>query len=101
MSLNPDRRTNQIIQGEPIRDPFRKAFGAAVQWYDCVRGEIRKSVSEAIESAYHQTQASSDSHPSTSTSTWDHPSLTHCARLLQQRCPACFGGSMKGRSFKE
>lgn len=86
------------------------AFGAAVQWYDCVRGEIRKSVSDAIESAYRQGEASSASGSLASTSgtqlpadvpTFDQPSSTHCARLLQQRCPACFGGSMKGRSFNE
>ena len=77
------------------------------QWYDCVRVEIRKSVSDAIEDAYCKMQAYSTSEESNSTSqqlsmpTFDQPSLTHCARILQQRCPACFGGPMAGRTFKE
>jgi hypothetical protein len=28
-------------------------------------------------------------------------SRAQCARILQQRCPACFGGSTFGRSFNE
>ncbi|KAG6883278.1 hypothetical protein C0993_007006, partial [Termitomyces sp. T159_Od127] len=27
--------------------------------------------------------------------------LTHCARVLQRRCPACFGGTTFGRSFED
>lgn len=83
---------------------------------------MRHSVEEAIETAHSQTLA----HKSTASlsncntlppldtnieppealivptsPTYLEPSHLEAARLLQKRCPACFGGEMKGRSFTE
>ena len=40
------------VQGEPVTDPFHKAFGAAAQWYDGLRREIHQCIKETIEDAY-------------------------------------------------
>ena len=100
-------------QGEPIRDPFRHAFGSAVQWYDCLKVTVRRSVKNAIEQAHDSISTSSQPVQSTVPESPDieglapdvlsyyKPSSTHAARLLQKRCPACFGGRMTGRSFDE
>ena len=101
-------------QGEPIRDPFHRAFGSAVQWYDCLKVAVRRSVENTIEEAH--TRISSPPDPVSAAEFLDakrlpppvldvpshyKPSTTEAARLLQKRCPACFGGRVKGRSFKE
>jgi hypothetical protein len=103
----------QKAQGEPIRDPFRRAFGSAVQWYDCLKVTVRRSIENAIEQAHDSISTSSQSVPSASPDiegpkpsapnvpSYYKPSSTHAARLLQKRCPACFGGHMKGRSLDE
>lgn len=106
-------------QGQPIKDPFRRGFSSAVQWYDTLKAMVRRHVENAIEAAHIQLDSSQpippsplSPHPSpikgTTTGseppdapTWDKPSSTDAARLLQMRCPACFGGRMTGRTFKE
>ena len=92
-------------------DPFRKSFGAAAQWYECLRGEIHQCVEAAIERAYISaaqgapprpaSPPTTAEEPSITNPTWLMPSATHVARLLQRRCPACFGNPMTGQSFKE
>jgi hypothetical protein len=105
----------KLAQGEPIRDPFRRAFGSAVQWYDCLKVTVRRSVENAVEKAHVSISSLPNPIPSAAEppgtekllpSTLDvpsyyKPSSTEAARLLQKRCPACFGGRMKGRSFNE
>ena len=108
-----------LAQGDPIRDPFRRAFGSAVQWYDCLKVAVRRSVEAAIEKAHEDIRShSSPPQPAPpgvpgplgaekpkslppDVPTYYKPSSTEVARLLQKRCPACFGGRMKGRSFDE
>ena len=94
-----------------MRDPFRRAFGSAVQWYDCLKVTVRRSIENAIEEAHTSISsppepASAAEFPDTAPPVPDMPSYykpssTEAARLLQKRCPACFGGRMKGRSFNE
>jgi uncharacterized protein (DUF983 family) len=88
-----------------------------VQWYDCLKVTVRRSVENAIETAhnnisspprpvssgtapeYEDTEGRQPSTPDVPS--YHKPSSTEAARLLQKRCPACFGGRMKGRSFDE
>jgi hypothetical protein len=82
-----------------------------VQWFDCLKVTVRKSVKNAIQTAHDRiSQAVPSTGPEftdTETSSapdapsYYKPSSTEAARLLQKRCPACFGGRMKGRSFAE
>lgn len=105
------RLLNTLIylrQGKPIEDPFRKALSAAAQWYDCLRGQVRRSVDDAIEEARQKIQSAAGVAPDPqelvdepSKPTYQLPSAHYCARLLQERCPACFGGRMAGRSFQQ
>lgn len=111
------------MKGEPIRDPFRRAFSSAVQWFDCLKIKVQHSVDVAIEKAHQQlqtaraqsgTQSGAQGSPDLpefpqtpkapeasmpSLPSYLLPSETECARILQKRCPACFSGIMKGRSF--
>src|ERR1700722_6546935 len=110
-------------KGEPVRDPFRRSFGYAIQWHDALRVLVEKAVSDALETSYKCIQASEapqvsetseeESPPPTAVPPLDsstsvepppserQPDLTRgrCARILQQRCPACFSGTLYGRSF--
>ncbi|KAI0703077.1 hypothetical protein C8Q76DRAFT_801927 [Earliella scabrosa] len=36
-------------KGEPVRDPFRRGLGHAVQWYDCLRGRVDNLVESAMD----------------------------------------------------
>jgi hypothetical protein len=97
------------IQGKPIKDPFRRAFGSAVQWYDCLKVTVRRSIENTIQKAHDNisqpVKSTVPEFPDIETSStpdapsYHKPSSTEAARLLQKRCPACFGGRMKGRSF--
>ncbi|KAG6835936.1 hypothetical protein H0H93_013187, partial [Arthromyces matolae] len=143
--------------GKPMRDPFRKGLGYAMQWYDNLHVSIEEQVESAIVSADKKMQerAKSSSLPSKEskdtptpvnelspqptaqeqvesaivsadkklegsakssslpykeskdTPTSDNhlsPQSTaqeECARILQRRCPACFGGVTFGRTFNE
>ena len=111
-------------KGEPIHDPFRRSLTNAIQWHDNLRGRIEHCVDKAIGDAdqsvqqYESDQLKHDG-PATNinsarreaavdeqtipqvTNDATRPSNSQCARLLQQRCPACFGGSSFGRSFDE
>ncbi|KIM73187.1 hypothetical protein PILCRDRAFT_15434 [Piloderma croceum F 1598] len=93
------------------QDSFRRAFGSAVQWYDCLKVTVRRSVKNAIQTAHgsisQPVPSARPEFPEIETSStpdapsYYKPSSTEAARLLQKRCPACFGGRMKGRSFKD
>jgi len=82
-----------------------------VQWFDSLKVTVRKSVENAIQTAHDRiSQAVPSTGPEfsgTETSSapdapsYYKPSSTEAARLLQKRCPACFGGRVKGRSFAE
>ncbi|KAI0702132.1 hypothetical protein C8Q76DRAFT_587575, partial [Earliella scabrosa] len=91
-------------KGEPVQDPFRRGIGYAVQWYNCLRGKVEnlydtllthESVGPETYSTGHNSDRAS-AQPSTPS-----PSVSsrQCDRILQKRCPACFGGTRFGRNF--
>ena len=114
------------LQGETIKDPFRRGLGLAILWHDNLQQLIEKKLDAIIELSDQNVQAhlqspennqSSlplDPPPTLTLNTCGHthphapehtlPStLTpeQCARILRQRCLACFGGILFGRSFTQ
>ncbi|RDB29776.1 hypothetical protein Hypma_013855 [Hypsizygus marmoreus] len=150
------------VKGQPIKDPFRRGLGYAVQWYDNLLIKISRRVDDAllaagnhillsklrdepstdatlahqtpslvpplaplvitpnmppcdvtpvtattIESPTHAPQTPTTKPPISKTRTLPNgktaPALTpgKCARILEQRCPACFGGTLFGRNFRD
>ncbi|KAI0746147.1 hypothetical protein C8Q76DRAFT_605599, partial [Earliella scabrosa] len=92
-------------KGEPIRDPFRRGLGYAVQWYDCLRNQVDTLVESAVDESF-QAQGQHRTYPIPETSdetesctTGSKLSSGICSRILQKRCPACFGGTKFGRNF--
>jgi CxC1 like cysteine cluster associated with KDZ transposases len=80
-------------QGEPIKDPFRRAFGSVVQWYDCLKVTVRRSVEKAIEQAHDDisgfsqpTLPGSPERPMPDVPLYYKLFSTHAARLLQKPC---------------
>ncbi|KAG6893224.1 hypothetical protein C0992_010832 [Termitomyces sp. T32_za158] len=100
-------------KGAPIQDAFRRGLGYAAQWYDNLQIRLAHHVEATILKSDTQIQEQKDLfHPTAPSELIPHPvsidtphppSLTpgECARLLQQRCPACFGGNLFGRPLKE
>ncbi|KAI0707020.1 hypothetical protein C8Q76DRAFT_629548 [Earliella scabrosa] len=92
-------------KGEPVQDPFRRGIGYAVQWYDCLRGKVENLVETAIDdslSKIHSSKASQlsrDNIPSLRDQSGEIYTIEPCDRILQKRCPACFGGTRFGRNF--
>ncbi|KAG6887512.1 hypothetical protein C0992_011981 [Termitomyces sp. T32_za158] len=101
-------------KGAPVKDAFRRGLGYAAQWYDNLQlhleryvdaavlhsdTRIQKNMSQRMDNAAKDLQAPLI--PSEIPSSTDETSSqSECARLLQQRCPACFGGELFGRSLK-
>ncbi|KAJ2931252.1 hypothetical protein H1R20_g5859, partial [Candolleomyces eurysporus] len=108
--------------GGRVKQPFRKGIGYALQWYQCLRVEVKRRKEAAIASKLHdmfgvpidQTQPTGPS--DTEPETLSPPQLPvdainegqrnlpatvpeGCHRILQSLCPACFGGKMFGRPF--
>lgn len=84
-------------------DAFRRGLGYAVQWYDNLRSHLSKRVDAVIVAA--DTLVEEFNHretPETSLSEGP-PGLTRgeCARILIERCPACFGGIWFGRPLDQ
>ncbi|CAA7265927.1 unnamed protein product [Cyclocybe aegerita] len=77
-------------QGGPAQDGFRRGLGYAIQWYDGLVTLVSKSLKDALR-IMDQMDESIDSKTRKS----------QCAQLLQDRCPACFGGTKFGRSWDE
>ncbi|KAJ7597943.1 hypothetical protein C8J56DRAFT_1042113 [Mycena floridula] len=110
-------------------DPFRKSLSSAVQWYDSLGVMVYDRMEQAVdlclkyidEQSARSTASAEPSvapSPAPETSTSTAPSaqpgvergpstepilLTpgECDRILQDLCPACFGGRLYGRSFQE
>ncbi|KAJ7579774.1 hypothetical protein C8J56DRAFT_867767 [Mycena floridula] len=93
-------------------DPFRKSLTSAVQWFDCLGIQVADRLAEVIdlsadfidrhtgsdhsaETLVPATGAPSNSNPQAI------PTPGECHRILQDLCPACFGGRLYGRSFQE
>ncbi|KAG6816073.1 hypothetical protein H0H93_008564, partial [Arthromyces matolae] len=114
-----------------MRDPFRKGLGYAIQWYDNLKVRIEERVEAAIVAADEELESAkvpdkpkpipsdglpdssppkvpdkpkpipSDGLPDSSPQPTSSDPLTECARILRQRCPACFGGTNFGKTFNE
>ncbi|KAI0694292.1 hypothetical protein C8T65DRAFT_711030 [Cerioporus squamosus] len=90
-------------KGEPILDPFRRGLGYAVQWYDCLKNKTESLLDRATRTNVPR-EIPMDVHYEIRMNTSDYegaPRLTSdsCHRILQKRCPACFGGNKFGRAF--
>lgn len=85
-----------MFQGEVIQDPFRRGLGYAVQWYDILQVEVERQVEMVVQQ--HRDHIAKFQ---VSSRVPNSPSLTQCAPLLVQRCPACFAGILHGRSTDE
>ncbi|KAJ7593150.1 hypothetical protein C8J56DRAFT_780606, partial [Mycena floridula] len=94
---------------EVFEEPFRRSMGAAVQWYDCLQVVNERTVDDVLydypgPSTSHRSTAPdpgpSTPHRSIPTSP-DKLSRSECYRLLQKRCPCCFGDKVYGRTFQE
>lgn len=84
-------------QGGLIQDPFRRGLGYAVQWFDILQVQVEQQLETLLQQSRDRImtlQATSDV-PEIHSPTL-HPG--RCAPLLVQRCPACFGGILYGRS---
>ncbi|KAI0676695.1 hypothetical protein C8Q78DRAFT_960079 [Trametes maxima] len=104
-------------KGEPIQDPFRRGLGYAVQWYDRLRSipevMVESALDECLQKLYpyvmipinytsnewHSVPEESKEAPGAPPNTSSNTKPGQCSRLLQKRCPACFGGTQFGRSF--
>ncbi|KAI0694788.1 hypothetical protein C8Q76DRAFT_634071 [Earliella scabrosa] len=96
-------------KGEPIQDPFRRGLGYAIQWYDCLRNRVESLVESAVDDCLETIKAFKASHSLESEDGQQlelfresaPPKLASgsCDRILQKRCPACFGGTKFGRGF--
>ncbi|KAG6847291.1 hypothetical protein H0H93_009034 [Arthromyces matolae] len=95
-------------KNKAMRDPFRKGLSYAIQWYDNLQVLVEERVEAAVVSADKALQdsksLSSQSEPVQLDKSSSQPvsnGLNECSRILQRRCPACFGGTVFGRSFDE
>ncbi|KAG1784984.1 uncharacterized protein HD556DRAFT_1250578 [Suillus plorans] len=87
------RRGYQMTDAQ---DPFRRGLGYAVQWYDILQVEVERQVEMVVQQ--HRDHIAKFQ---VSSRVPNSPSLTQCAPLLVQRCPACFAGILHGRSTDE
>ena len=105
--------TNSPFQGEIVQDAFCRGLGHAIQWYDNLQVRIEQEIEAATVAG---DRCSSETIPTLTPTmpTGDAPipeqltaddsppappvPLIECARVLQQRCPACFGLRTFGRS---
>ncbi|KAH0580597.1 hypothetical protein H2248_002089 [Termitomyces sp. 'cryptogamus'] len=118
-------------QGWPVEEPFHRGLGYAAQWYDDLQIWLEQHVDGALldadshvrdenffSSSLTMTQNSSDdglcfSDTSSQAGVHHPPPLINtspsnralfpgeCARVLQHRCPACFGGNLFSRSLNK
>ncbi|KAI1788529.1 hypothetical protein LXA43DRAFT_894498 [Ganoderma leucocontextum] len=93
-------------RNEPIQDPFRRALGQAILWYDALRRHpddmLEQAVNECITlvtsdkvNGRHTGRLSTDPDKTQARLT-----VGSCSRILQRRCPACFSGTQFGRNFE-
>jgi len=91
-----------------VRDPFRRGLSQAVQWYGILQVELQKQVDDIVQHCRlllkRTSEYVSQLDPSPSSLPYAHPeppSRDSCAEILIQRCPACFGGTLFGRSLDQ
>ncbi|TFK51477.1 hypothetical protein OE88DRAFT_1644930 [Heliocybe sulcata] len=83
-------------KGQPIRDPFRRGLGYAIQWYDALSTKVGCHLEDIID--HTRGLVRDDVRPLHQVGTNPYE---ECASLLQRRCPACFAGTTFGRSEHE
>jgi hypothetical protein len=93
-------------QGQPIQDVFHWGLGYVIQWYDILQVHIEWWVESALQvldtriCKYQKGQSMNPTPPQPTMQTaMGDLTRGECARLLQQRCPACFAGTLYGWSF--
>ncbi|KAJ7871711.1 hypothetical protein B0H14DRAFT_2502920 [Mycena olivaceomarginata] len=118
-----DRRGFHVLssQGQLAKDPFRAGLQQAVQWYSNLRAEVQKRVNAALAEAETSLYpaapiSTTECTPPTSNAvpiaSMPHPPappvetkhvLTpgRAARILRERCPACFGLEEWGRPLED
>ncbi|KAF8120229.1 hypothetical protein EV363DRAFT_1191626 [Boletus edulis] len=99
--------------GTATQEPFRRSLGSAVQWYDILQVEVNQRIEAALQACVqfitpHPYSMMPLHDPPTSDSAAVVPASSKqlltpgtCASVLLQRCPACFGGTMFGRSITD
>ncbi|KAG5353617.1 hypothetical protein C0989_004726 [Termitomyces sp. Mn162] len=110
----------------PIQDAFHQGLGYAMQWYNNLRICLKHHVNAAILKANSQIQEYTNPNLNSEASIKDEDAIIpdhsisipsssinepspsrvvmlprECGHLLQQRCPACFGGNFFGCSLEE
>ncbi|TFK54454.1 hypothetical protein OE88DRAFT_1624486 [Heliocybe sulcata] len=83
-------------KGQPIRDPFRRGLGYAIQWYDALSTKVSRKLEEIVNNARGTVRDDELSLRPPGAGPYEE-----CASLLQRRCPACFSGMTFGRSEHE
>jgi hypothetical protein len=72
-------------------------MGGAIQWYENLRSLVRRALEEMLCKGANAVREFEHSLLGDIEGTLIHrdkPTKTQCARILQLRCPACFGGSI-------
>ncbi|KII84489.1 hypothetical protein PLICRDRAFT_117716 [Plicaturopsis crispa FD-325 SS-3] len=87
-------------KGERISDPFRRSLGSAIQWHDILHLRVQERLDAVIRDCDAEISRDPESSPISQSRTAPS-SAPASARILQQRCPACFGGVSFGRSFDD
>ncbi|KAG6899356.1 hypothetical protein C0993_010997 [Termitomyces sp. T159_Od127] len=90
-------------RGAPVQDAFRRGLGYAAQWYDNLQIRMEERIEAAVFNADKQLQRSKIYISPMTLAAQPPTQLTpgECARSLRQRCPACFGGDLFGRSLEQ
>ena len=81
------------LKGIPVRDPFRRGLGYAVQWYDCLQVQVNSTLDSLLQRCDKHNDVKEDK-------VVEHVS-GQADRTLQDLCPACFGGNSFGRPLTE
>ncbi|KAJ7593008.1 hypothetical protein C8J56DRAFT_1045445 [Mycena floridula] len=93
--------------GSLIKDGIRKPLSNTIQWYDCLKVKVSEWVEQAIRLCSETLDDFTTPAPAPGPSAIpseppvDLPTPGEAARVLQDRCLACFGGRLWGRSFRE
>ncbi|KAG2344746.1 hypothetical protein BDR05DRAFT_947110, partial [Suillus weaverae] len=76
--------------GEIIQEPFCRSLGYAIQWFNVLQIEVECQLEAALQMCHDHVEASEEK-----------GLQEHCAPILIQRCPACFGGVQFGQDLNK
>ncbi|KAF8452432.1 hypothetical protein L210DRAFT_3383491, partial [Boletus edulis BED1] len=106
-------------EGSAVQEPFRRALGRAIQWFDVLQVELDRHFESIMSHCRQRITQHTNEHPPERTQNSstasdprfvrdsDHPedpnpvSDRFCDAQLIQRCPACFGGTAFGRPLAD